>query len=208
MKDTRPERSPWGASPPRSRSASAARSESGRAQRIIGYVEHVALPLWGAGTIVAKMDTGADTSALHVDALELVGATRVAFEVALTGPEGEVPTRVQARIARRGWVRSSNGDEEERIFVRTPIVLAGLTRVVELSLCDRSRMQQPMLLGRSALEGAFLIDPSQVHLAEEPSTTESPAAAHPVEGQVEGRAVEGLLTEGPTAAQELVAQEL
>lgn len=131
---------------------------------MIGYLERVALPRWGTGTLTAKMDTGADTSALHVGGLERRGTTRVSFLVLWDG--GAAPQPVQARIVRLGWVRSSNGDEEERIFVRTSVTLAGVSRMVEFGLCDRSRMQQRMLLGRSALEGAYLIDPSRAHLSE------------------------------------------
>ncbi|NLE88428.1 MAG: ATP-dependent zinc protease [Myxococcales bacterium] len=125
---------------------------------VIGYLERVALPGWGVTALTAKVDTGADTSALHVDDLRAVGSTRVAFRV---GGDDGATREVQARIARRGWVRCSSGEEEERVFVRTALSLGGKTRVVELGLVDRSRMQQRMLLGRSALEGWFLVDPSR-----------------------------------------------
>ncbi len=125
---------------------------------VIGYLERVALPGWGVPALTAKVDTGADTSALHVAELRAVGSTRVVFQVG--GDDGET-REIQARIARRGWVRCSSGEEEERVFVRTALLLGGKTRVVELGLVDRSRMQHRMLLGRSALEGWCLVDPSR-----------------------------------------------
>jgi hypothetical protein len=159
----------------------AGRPAVGDGRRVIGYLERVAFPRWGAGTLTAKMDTGADTSALHVDELERVGSTRVSFRV--PWEHGADVHPVLARIVRLGWVRSSNGDEEERIFVRTAVTLAGVSRTIEVGLCDRSRMQQRILLGRSALEGVYLIDPARTHLTE----TAPPAMPRTTEGLPEGR---------------------
>lgn len=134
----------------------------------MGYVETVELPRWGVPRMIAKLDTGADTSALHVESLELVGATGVLFTVLADAASGPVRHTIRARIARRGWIRSSNGATEERLFVRTSLRLAGRSRTVELGLVDRSRMQHRMLLGRSALEGAYLVDPARSYLGELP----------------------------------------
>lgn len=131
---------------------------------VIGYLEQIALPQWGLERVTAKVDTGADTSALHVEELSLVGSTRVAFTVIDEGSPPLLRRPLQARIVRYGCVRSSNGAEEERIFVRTAVRLAGCSRTVEIGLVDRSRMQFRMLLGRSALEGAYLVDPARSYL--------------------------------------------
>lgn len=131
--------------------------------QVVGYLERVTLPRWGLA-LTAKVDTGADTSALHAEDVQALGTTRVAFTVPPDADAG-VALPVQARIVRRGLVRCSSGDEEERIFVRTAITLGDRTQVVELGLVDRSRMQHRMLLGRSALGGSFLVDPGRVFLS-------------------------------------------
>lgn len=134
---------------------------------VVGYLEPIELPRWGIPRVVAKLDTGADTSALHVEGLELVGATGVSFVVWADGGAAEpTPHTIRARIARRGWIRSSNGATEERLFVRTPLRLGGRLRTVEFGLVDRSHMQQRMLLGRSALEGTYLVDPGRSYLTD------------------------------------------
>lgn len=144
-----------------------ASSRTDTAAQVVGYLEYVALPRWGLPCITAKVDTGADTSALHVERLELVGSTWVTFQAVDEGAE-LLRRSIKARIVRRGLVRSSNGGEEERIFVSTPVRLAGRTRTVEVGLVDRSRMQFRMLLGRSALEGVYLVDPARSYLGGPP----------------------------------------
>jgi hypothetical protein len=128
---------------------------------VVGYVERIALPSWGIVRISAKVDTGAETSALHVQELSLHGATRVSFRVFHDEDDELEPVPVEARIVRRGLVRSSNGHTEERLFVRTSLTLAGRSQSVEIGLVDRSQMEFRMLVGRSALEGAYLVDPSR-----------------------------------------------
>lgn len=127
---------------------------------MVGYVERVTLPGWGLAGLSAKIDTGAETSALHVEKMRCVGATRVAFEVAAS--EEDEPIAVEARIVRRGLVRSSNGHTEERVFVRTSLTLGGRSQSVEIGLVDRSQMEYRMLVGRAALAGMFLVDPSRL----------------------------------------------
>lgn len=146
---------------------------SGSQRLVVGYLEPIELPRWGIPRVVAKLDTGADTSALHVEDLELVGATRVSFRVWADDDAAEPRSHtIRARIARRGWIRSSNGATEERLFVRTPVRLGGRLRTVELGLVDRSHMQQRMLLGRSALEGTYLVDPGRSYLTDSGGSAE------------------------------------
>ena len=47
-----------------------------------------------------------------------------------------------------------------RLFVRTKLRLAGIEREVEMNLADRCGMRFPLLLGRTALAGAFVVDPA------------------------------------------------
>lgn len=137
---------------------------------IIGWVELVALPEWGIAGLRAKIDTGARSSALHVERIERLPDRRVAFDVILRRKGKR--TRVTAKIVREGRVRSSSGESSKRIFVETLLRLGPLERRIEISLVDRGRMIHRMLLGRSALSGPILIDVDRrYHLgrAERPS---------------------------------------
>jgi hypothetical protein len=136
-----------------------------RAERpLIGVLERVDIPAWGARGIDARVDTGARTSALHVDSLRELGGGRVRFQLGKVGSAARRPAPVEAAIARRSRVRSTSGSIESRLFVTARVVLGGVEHRIEVGLVDRSHMQHPMLLGRSALAGRFLIDPGRRYL--------------------------------------------
>ena len=132
--------------------------------RLIGVLERVDIPAWGARGIHARVDTGARTSALHVDALTELGAGRVRFELARSETGGKRRAPIEATVLRRGRVRSTSGKLESRVFVSARVLLGGAEHRIELGLVDRRHMQNPMLLGRSALAGRFLVDPGRRYL--------------------------------------------
>jgi len=120
----------------------------------------VALPDWDIASVRAKIDTGARSSALHVENVAPLGTRRVRFDVALGAGER---TSVVAQVSRTGRVSSSSGHRDVRYFVRTRVRLGPVERQIEISLVDRSTMRFPMLLGRTALTGC-LIDPARAGL--------------------------------------------
>ena len=125
---------------------------------VIGWTENVDLPEWGVLGLRAKVDTGARTSALHVESIEELPRNRVRFEIVLHRKKRDRRVEVIAPIVRRGRVRSSTGHMTSRIFVETTLRLGPLQRRVEVSLVDRTKMIHRMLLGRAALGGPILID--------------------------------------------------
>jgi hypothetical protein len=142
---------------------------SSAAPLIIGVTEYVDIPAWRILRLRAKIDTGARSSALHVENIRELGAGRVRFDVRLSRSETERRVTVEARIARRGQVRPSSGEPEERIFVAVKVRIGPIEREIELSLVDRGRMIFRMLIGRRALAQAFLVDPSRRYLLYNPS---------------------------------------
>jgi len=131
---------------------------------LIGWNEYVDIPEWGIRQLRAKVDTGAKNSAIHVENVEEMPRGRVRFDVVLHRMQRDRPVRVTTRIARRGRVRSSTGHYERRIFVNAVVRIGPVEREVQLSLMDRGRMTFRMLLGRTALAGAFWIDPARRYL--------------------------------------------
>jgi len=136
--------------------ASARRAARPGGPLFVGWTEYVALPEWGIGAVRAKMDTGARSSALHVDGVEEIGRGRVRFDVVIDRAKSHRLKHVTARIRRRSRVRSSNGEYETRLFVATRLRLGPLEREVEFSLVDRSKMIHRVLLGRTALEHVYV----------------------------------------------------
>jgi len=125
---------------------------------VIGWTELVDLPDWGIKRLRAKVDTGARTSALHVENIEELPRDFVRFDVVLHRVKRDRRIHVKAKISRRGSVRSSTGHNSYRYFVETTLRLGPVEKRVEISLVDRQKMIHRMLLGRAALTGPFLID--------------------------------------------------
>lgn len=133
---------------------------------VIGWNERIDLPEWGVKRLRAKADTGARTSALHVENVKTLPRDRISFDVLLHRRVTNRRVRVVARISRRARVRSSTGEYSYRYFVRTLMRVGTVEREIEISLVDRSDMIFRMLLGRTALAGSFIVDPSHKNLCD------------------------------------------
>lgn len=129
----------------------------------IGWKERIALPEWGIRSIIAKVDTGASVSAIHVDSVEELPGDRVRFVVALKRDASKTRV-VEAPIARTARIKPSHGVAQERYVVTTTAVFGGIEREIEISLVCRKKMRRRMLLGRKAMVGVFQVDPSAAYL--------------------------------------------
>jgi len=132
-------------------------------RRIVGCREYVAFPDWGVAGIEAKIDTGARTSAIHVEEITHLRGNRVRFYLVTSRKKQFQHVPVTADIVRETRVRSSTGHTQERLVVATRVQIGAITKRVELSLVRRDKMLCRMLLGRTALSG-FLVDVSRKHI--------------------------------------------
>jgi hypothetical protein len=151
-------------------------SEVGMEQRTdllpIGRRERVSFPEWGLRRVRAKIDTGAYSSALGVSAYELVESESGQF-VRLHVVPHRRPDKavvVQAPVSRVVSIRTSSGRRELRPLIDALVRLGPIVRRIRLTVTDRSRMRCPMLLGRQALAGLFVVDVRQKDLLREPPT--------------------------------------
>lgn len=131
---------------------------------LIGCAEVVDLPQWGIHQLAAKVDTGARSSALHVESIERRPGNRVRFEV-VVDRDGRERVTVTAPIRRVSVVRSSSGHPERRFFVATEIRLGAVSKEIEIGLTSRHLMRFRMLLGRLSLGHDFVIDPGRRYVA-------------------------------------------
>ena len=141
---------------------------------VIGVTEYVDIPEWRISKLRAKIDTGARTSALHVENIRELGNGSVRFDVRLSRSESDRRVTFEASVARRGLVRPSSGELAPRIFVAVKVRLGPVERAIELGLVDRGAMIFRMLIGRNALAQAFLIDPGRRYLLRQPSLKRAP----------------------------------
>lgn len=129
---------------------------------VIGWSEYTDLPDWDIRNMRVKVDTGARTSALHVENLELSEDGEWArFEVVLSRKHPDRRQTVRARVHKWARVRSSTGIYKRRCFVRTRIRIGPVEKEIDISLVSRERMIYRMLLGRKALEHDFVVDVSR-----------------------------------------------
>ena len=135
---------------------------------IIGCSELVSLPEWGIRDLKAKIDTGARSSALHVENIRELGSGQVIFDVRLHRENTDRRVTVRAQVSRRSRVRSSTGHSQTRLFVKTLLRLGSVEREVELSLVDRGKMIYRMLIGRTSLSHLVLIDPGRRYVLGKP----------------------------------------
>ncbi len=142
---------------------------------ILGWREWLGLPALGLSAIRAKIDSGARSSALHVDTLQVVRRATTEFAIFTLDPENAgTPVHCEAEIIGRRPVTDSGGHTSERIFIRTQLHIAAQRFPIEINLTSRRNMLFPMLLGRTAMEGRCLVDPAASFLLGEP---DAPAPA-------------------------------
>ena len=128
----------------------------------LGWREWLTLPDLGIALIRAKVDSGARSSALHVRSHETFhrGDREYVRFVVDTGVEGDDAVPAEAPVLDRRHVTDSGGHRTERVFIRTRVRLAGHEWEADVNLAHRTNMLFPMLLGRTALAGRFVVDPS------------------------------------------------
>ena len=124
-----------------------------------GWKEYVSLPKLGLGPLVAKLDTGARSAALHADGVRIVGK-RVTFTIE---SDGRTISHT-ATLHSRKRIKSSNGQSEDRPVIETPILMGGTMFLTEITLTDRTDMDVALLLGRNSLKGRFVVNPAHTFL--------------------------------------------
>ena len=129
----------------------------------LGWRERLALPQLGIGLLRAKLDTGARSSALHVDSLESFrrdGAVWLRFAVTAGRRQHRFTTVCEAPAVDRRVVTDTGGRSTARWFIHSDVQLGGQRFGIDINLTDRRHMLFPMLLGRGALAGRFAVDPA------------------------------------------------
>jgi hypothetical protein len=125
----------------------------------LGVVENVVLSPWGI-SFPARIDTGADLSSL--DARNIVVQNNIA-DFKLGKRYGGL--RLQLPVIDWRHIQTSMGIEK-RPVVAMSICLGSKLLRTPITLKDRSEMIYPFLVGRSALNGFFLVDSSRSNTAQ------------------------------------------
>ncbi|MEM1200030.1 MAG: ATP-dependent zinc protease [Pseudomonadota bacterium] len=112
-------------------------------------------------TLNAKLDTGAKTSSLggqDVREFQRNGQDWIGFAAA----NGQA--RIERPVVRRAKIRRAGAPDQRRPVVRLLTCFAGVTRLTEFTITDRSEMTYPLLLGRRFLAGRVVVDAGAIDL--------------------------------------------
>lgn len=120
--------------------------------------------------IPAKLDTGALTSSIHAEEVELFerdGKKWVRFIV--TDPSVKKPTRtrIEAPLVRIARIKEPGAESVAREVVKLSFTIGERKMRGEFTLNNRSNMLAPVLIGRSLIKDLGWIDASRTHLADQ-----------------------------------------
>lgn len=135
-------------------------------KKIIGRKERISILDLELYDLDAKVDTGADSNALHCDHIEVDENNMVHFTLLDEVHEAYHGKRMHIPLYRLKRVKSSNGKIQNRPSIKVDVEFFGKKYKTVISLTDRSEMNFPMLIGRKFIEKRFLVDVSQENLAE------------------------------------------
>ncbi|MFT6390465.1 MAG: hypothetical protein ACJAUP_003867 [Cellvibrionaceae bacterium] len=139
---------------------------------MIGWREWVSLPELGIVRIKAKIDTGARTSALHAYFIEPYHkANKHYVRFGIHPLQGNTNKNMicDSLVSDERTVTDSGGHAETRFVIQTLLVIGNVSRLIEITLTNRDTMKFRMLVGRTAMENDFYVNPALSHCSGKPS---------------------------------------
>lgn len=134
-----------------------AKSAEGKRLRLIGRRTYVDFPEFGLKNIVAKIDTGAYSSALNAANIRVEredGKEVLRFD--LPTDSGTIPCL--AHEFKETSIRNSSGHRQHRYLITTTLVAGGKRMQIRITLADRRDLNFPVLLGRRVIRSKFLVN--------------------------------------------------
>lgn len=123
---------------------------------IIGSTELVEVA--GIKKIPAKVDTGADSSAIWASDIDMLEDSTLVFSLF----DEKSPFYTGERLKTKDYmiknVRSSNGAKQIRYRVVLTLKIGSKILKTAFTLANRSKNHFPILIGRHTIEGNFLVD--------------------------------------------------
>jgi hypothetical protein len=127
---------------------------------IIGEIEHINFPEISSKSVIARIDTGAHSSAIWVSSIVKTnqGLEVIFFDKHTDYYDGQpiIFSEYSQTI-----VRSSNGIHEKRYKVKLLVVIDGRRIRAWFTLADRSKQKYAVLIGRNVLRSKFVVDVSK-----------------------------------------------
>ena len=135
---------------------------------VIGRKDKADFPQLELQGIDVKIDSGAYTSSFHchqIEQFEENGNLKVKCSFLDPDHPNYHEKVFVFDVFKIRRVKSSNGQVEERISIKTGITLFEKEYPIELTLTERTDMKHPVLLGRKFISKKFFIDTSRKNLS-------------------------------------------
>lgn len=129
-------------------------------KRVVGWKENAALPDLNVKNVIAKIDTGANLASIDAADIKIVSRDKVKYVKFKVMKRNNTVRKTSAPLEGYKRIKSSNGDVERRPYIKTTLLLDGITKKIELTLTDRGPMEYTMLIGRKALGRRWVVNPS------------------------------------------------
>lgn len=134
---------------------------------LVGNKEWCALPELGIPATKARIDSGAKTSSIHafnIKKFHRDGETWVKFEVHPLQKNRRTSIHCEKPVIDQRSVKSSTGIAQLRYVISTTLQMGDKSWEIELTLANRDSMGYRMLLGREAMNGRIIVDPSHSYI--------------------------------------------
>lgn len=140
---------------------------------LIGTTEYIYLPDVTEDSLPAKIDTGADGSAIWASSIEEKDGK---LSYALFAPQSAFYTgrMFETNEYKVVSVKNSFGEKEYRYRVKLKLKIADKTYKSAFTLADRSRSRFPILLGKRFLKNRYLVDVARNNIMYDESGEEVP----------------------------------
>ncbi len=139
-----------------------------KVKKTIGTRDCIDLPEFNLIDLPCKIDTGAESSAIHCHSVRLIeenGKEFISFR--LLDPSHEAYNNHEYRTTKfkEKKIKNSFGSSEYRFSIKCQVVIFGETFLSDFTLADRVQMRYPVLLGKRLLKNRFLVDVSKIDLS-------------------------------------------
>lgn len=127
-------------------------------KKIVGRKELISIIDLELFNLDAKVDTGADSNALHCDDISIDEYNNVHFTLLDEVHQAYHGKRMILPLYKLKKIKSSNGQIQLRPSVKLSVFFMGKRYKTIISLTNRADMKYPMLIGRRFLSRRFLVD--------------------------------------------------
>ena len=131
-----------------------------REKRVVGWKENAALPDLSVKNVIAKIDTGANLASIDASDIKIVTRNKIKYVKFKVMKRNNTVRKTSAPLEGYKRIKSSNGDVEKRPYIKTTLLMDGISKKIELTLTDRGPMDYTMLIGRKALGKRWVVNPS------------------------------------------------